>query len=107
MARPFGVYVHFPYCTHRCPYCDFAVTTEAVPGERRYARAVVAELALRAPAFEGLAPASIYLGGGTPSLWAPEEVAEVLAAIRARFPFPSGAEVTIEANPESCDGALL
>src|SRR5512133_803090 len=107
MARPFGVYVHFPYCAHRCPYCDFAVTTEPVPGGRRYARAVLAELALRAPAFDGLAPASIYLGGGTPSLWDPGEVEEVLAAIRARFALPSGAEVTIEVNPESCDRERL
>jgi oxygen-independent coproporphyrinogen-3 oxidase len=113
MARPFGVYVHFPYCAHRCPYCDFAVTTEAVPGERRYARAVLAELALRAPAFapqgdlDGLAPVSLYLGGGTPSLWDPGEVAEVLAAIRERLRVPAGAEVTIEVNPESCDRARL
>jgi len=107
MARPFGVYVHFPYCTHRCPYCDFAVTTEPVPGERRYARAVLAELALRAPAFAGLSPASVYLGGGTPSLWDPDEVAEVLVAIRARFGVPERAEVTIEANPESCDRGRL
>jgi oxygen-independent coproporphyrinogen-3 oxidase len=107
MPRPFGVYVHFPYCAHRCPYCDFAVTTEPVPGERRYLRGVLAELALRAPAFDGLAPASIYLGGGTPSLWAPAEVAELLAALRARFDFPAGAEITIEVNPESCDAARL
>src|SRR6266545_644385 len=107
MPRPLGVYVHFPYCTHRCPYCDFAVTTEAVPGERRYARAVLAELALRAPAFDGLAPVSLYLGGGTPSLWDPDEVADVIAAIRERLRFPSDAEVTIEANPESCDRERL
>jgi oxygen-independent coproporphyrinogen-3 oxidase len=107
MAPPFGIYLHFPYCTHRCPYCDFAVTTAPVPGERRYARAVIAELGLRAPAFEGLAAASVYLGGGTPSLWDPGEVAEVLAAIRARLRVPAGAEVTIEANPESCDRARL
>ena len=107
MPRPVGVYVHFPYCTHRCPYCDFAVTTEPLPGERRYARAVLAELALRAPAFDGLAPASIYLGGGTPSLWDPDEVAEVLGALRARFRVPAGAETTIEANPESCDRERL
>jgi oxygen-independent coproporphyrinogen-3 oxidase len=103
MGRPFGVYVHFPWCTHRCPYCDFAVTTEAQPGERRYARAVLAELGLRASAFDGLAPASLYLGGGTPSLWDPADVREVVGAIRERFRFPRDAEVTIEANPESCD----
>ena len=75
MPRPFGVYVHFPYCAHRCPYCDFAVTTEAPPGERRYARAILAELGLRAAPFGELAPRSIYLGGGTPSLWDPGEIA--------------------------------
>lgn len=107
MPRPFGVYVHFPWCTHRCPYCDFAVTTEPQPGARRYARAILAELALRAPSFEGLAPASLYLGGGTPSLWDPDEVAEVLAAVHARFGMPAGAEVTLEANPESCDRPRL
>ena len=107
MPRPFGVYVHFPYCAHRCPYCDFAVTTEAVPGERRYARAVLRELELRAPAFDGLAPVSLYLGGGTPSLWEPGEVGEVIGAIRERFRFPANAEVTIEVNPESCDRAAL
>jgi oxygen-independent coproporphyrinogen-3 oxidase len=128
--RPFGVYVHFPYCTHRCPYCDFAVTTERPPGGGRYARAVLAELGLRAPEFEGLSLRSVYLGGGTPSLWAPEEVAEVLAAIRARFarrellgprPRPVGGqsppppaqgeredlEITLEVNPDSCDAGRL
>jgi putative oxygen-independent coproporphyrinogen III oxidase len=108
MPRPFGIYVHFPWCTHRCPYCDFAVTTEAQPGGRRYARAILAELALRAPAFDGLAAASVYLGGGTPSLWDPDEVAEVLGAVRERFGVPAGAEITIEVNPESSDrGRLL
>jgi oxygen-independent coproporphyrinogen-3 oxidase len=107
MAPPFGVYVHFPWCTHRCPYCDFAVTTEPQPGERRYARAVLAELALRAGAFERLAPASLYLGGGTPSLWDPADVRDVLGAVRDRFRLPPGAEVTIEANPESCDRERL
>jgi oxygen-independent coproporphyrinogen-3 oxidase len=107
VARPFGVYVHFPWCSHRCPYCDFAVTTAPQPGGRRYARAVLSELALRAAAFDGLAPASLYLGGGTPSLWDPQDVREVLGAVRERFRFPADAEVTIEANPESCDRARL
>jgi putative oxygen-independent coproporphyrinogen III oxidase len=106
---PFGVYVHFPYCTHRCPYCDFAVTTERPPGGGRYARAVLAELGLRAAAFGGLSLRSIYLGGGTPSLWAVDEVAEVVEALRARF--AAGAaealEITLEVNPESCDGERL
>ncbi len=106
-ARPFGVYVHFPWCVHRCPYCDFAVTTEPQPPGRRYARAILAELALRAAAFDGLAPASVYVGGGTPSLWDPADVAEVLGTIHDRFRVPQSAEVTLEANPESCDRARL
>jgi oxygen-independent coproporphyrinogen-3 oxidase len=107
MARPFGIYVHYPYCTHRCPYCDFAVTTERPPGGRLYLSAVLAELALRAPAFAGLAPVSLYVGGGTPSLWDPEEVAELVRAVRDRLGLPASAEVTLEANPESTDRARL
>ncbi|HET7826417.1 MAG TPA: radical SAM family heme chaperone HemW [Anaeromyxobacter sp.] len=107
MPRPFGIYVHFPWCTHRCPYCDFAVTTEPQPGGRRYARAILAELALRAPSFDGLAARSVYVGGGTPSLWDPADLAEVVGAVRERLRVPAGAEVTIEANPESCDRERL
>jgi len=107
MADPFGVYVHFPYCAFRCPYCDFAVSTAPVPAGGRYARAVLGELELRAAPFEPLDLVSIYLGGGTPSRWAPEEIGAVLDAIRARFGAAALREVTIEANPESCDRARL
>jgi putative oxygen-independent coproporphyrinogen III oxidase len=107
MARRFGIYVHFPYCAHHCPYCDFAVTTERPPEGRRYLAALLAELEVRASAFDGLAPVSVYLGGGTPSLWDPDEVAALLAALRARLALPAAAEVTIEANPESTDRARL
>ena len=101
-ARPFGVYVHFPYCTFHCPYCDFAVSTERPIPQERYTRAVLRELALRAGDFEGLEARSIYLGGGTPSLWEPERVAELLAAVRARLRLEATAEITLEANPDSC-----
>ena len=101
--RPFGIYVHFPYCTVRCPYCDFAVATERAIPQERYTRAVLAELGMRASAFDGLAAGSLYLGGGTPSLWDPARVEEVVAAVRARFALPGDAEVTLEANPEAGD----
>ena len=110
MARPFGVYVHFPYCTHRCPYCDFAVTTERPPAGGRYADAIARELALRAPAFDGLLLRSVYLGGGTPSLWDPGEIAQVIAAVRGRFAperADAAPEITLEVNPESCDRGRL
>lgn len=101
-SRPYGLYVHFPWCSTRCPYCDFAVTTSRPVPDRRYTDAVLAEIALRAPAFAGRACATLFLGGGTPSLWAPESIARVVAAARDLGLRP-GAEVTLEANPESAD----
>jgi oxygen-independent coproporphyrinogen-3 oxidase len=98
----FGVYVHYPWCTHRCPYCDFAVSTRR-PEQGRYTRAVLRELDLRAPAFEGLECASLYIGGGTPSLWEPAGIAAIVGGIRRTFSMRAGAEVTLEANPESLD----
>lgn len=105
MALPYGVYVHFPYCGFHCPYCDFAVSTARAP-QARYTAAVLAELAQRAPGFAGLECRSLYLGGGTPSLWEPEQVARVVAAVRG-LGLPAGAEVTLEANPESADRGRL
>ena len=104
LPRPYGIYVHFPWCTTRCPYCDFAVTTAPQLASGRYARAVVRELFLRAPPFRELRCATLYLGGGTPSLWDPGELAAVVEAARA-LGLPQRAEVTLEANPESADGA--
>jgi putative oxygen-independent coproporphyrinogen III oxidase len=109
MPRPFGVYVHFPYCTFRCPYCDFAVTTERPPADRRYARAVLAELGLRlgTGAYDGLAARTLYVGGGTPSLWEPEELAGLVSALRDRLRLGADAEITVEANPESTRAETL
>ena len=107
---PLGVYVHYPYCTHRCPYCDFAVSTEPPLPGGRYARAILAELEMRAEEFQGRVLRSIYLGGGTPSLWDPAEVAEVLEGVRARLGaggLTRELELTLEVNPESCDVARL
>ncbi|MEY2668809.1 MAG: hypothetical protein RJA59_1447, partial [Pseudomonadota bacterium] len=100
--RPYGLYVHFPWCSFRCPYCDFAVTTaRPLPG-RRYAAAVISEIRRRAAGFAGRPCATLFLGGGTPSLWEPAAIAEVVDAARA-LGLPRGAEVTLESNPESAD----
>jgi oxygen-independent coproporphyrinogen-3 oxidase len=100
--RPFGLYVHFPWCSFRCPYCDFAVTTSRpIPGAR-YAAAVIEEIRRRAPVFAGRPCATLFLGGGTPSLWEPSAIARVVEEARS-LGLPRGAEVTIEANPESAD----
>ena len=107
-AARFGIYVHFPYCLSKCPYCDFAsIAARQVP-EVRYADAVLEELRLRVlafPALEGREVDSVYLGGGTPSLWDPSQVARVLRGIAERFPIARGAEVTLEANPGAADAS--
>ncbi|HLL85563.1 MAG TPA: radical SAM family heme chaperone HemW [Longimicrobium sp.] len=104
-AARFGIYIHFPYCLSKCPYCDFASTVAKRIPEERYTDAIKSELALRAAEarFEGREVHSIFLGGGTPSLWAPERVGEVLAALRERVPLAKDAEVTLEANPGASD----
>ena len=102
------MYLHFPWCRKRCPYCDFAVELGDVP-HRRYADALLAELAARADDYDGEL-VSIYVGGGTPSLWATDELARVIAAVAARWPHArqlAGPEVTVEANPCDVDDAHL
>ena len=105
-GRPLGVYVHFPFCGVRCPYCDFAVDTRAAIPHDAYADAVIAELGARRAWFEGAGPlASIYFGGGTPGLWWPAALARVVVAVRAAFgDRPADAlEITVEANPGEVD----
>ncbi|HEX4620102.1 MAG TPA: radical SAM family heme chaperone HemW [Myxococcaceae bacterium] len=107
-AARFGVYVHFPYCLSKCPYCDFASVALPRQGsgqvpEERYASAVLRELELRQP--ERRRADSIYFGGGTPSLWAPAWVERVLDGIRSRLEVAPGAEVTLEANPGASDAS--
>jgi putative oxygen-independent coproporphyrinogen III oxidase len=94
-SRSRALYVHFPYCAKKCPYCDF--NSHAVEhDDRRYADAVLAELDARA--FEGPL-SSIFFGGGTPSRWAPEQVGRVIRRAQEKFGFESNIEITLEANP--------
>lgn len=99
-----SVYVHFPWCLRKCPYCDFATS----PRERdaleheAYADAVVREIAMRAPLIAGQTLRSIFFGGGTPSLWRADQLGRVVAAIRAAFAsHAADLEVTVECNPSS------
>src|SRR5262245_25515495 len=101
--RPLGVYVHFPFCAAICPYCDFAVEVRREIPHRAYADRVIEELALKAPWFQGAQAATLYFGGGTPSLWEASELARVIEAVRARLRLVEGAEVTLEVNPEGVD----
>ncbi|HEY7956318.1 MAG TPA: radical SAM family heme chaperone HemW [Polyangia bacterium] len=103
----FGVYIHFPYCRKRCPYCDFAVHARARIPHDRYAEKVVAELEARAPLFAGRRAHTLYFGGGTPGLWRSDCIAKVVAAVRDRFALGEKAEVTVEANPDDLPRAQL
>ncbi|MDQ4144194.1 MAG: radical SAM family heme chaperone HemW [Actinomycetota bacterium] len=102
MADPgFGVYVHIPFCRHRCNYCDFN-TYEGQDGlHDLYVEALVGEI----ERWEGVAPpaTSVFFGGGTPTLLPPRALGRVLDSIRNRFAIVKGAEVTVEANPETVD----
>lgn len=94
-----GLYIHLPYCASRCEYCSFVVTTD--PSSRdAYLAALLTEAALLEPEARGAVFDSVYLGGGTPSLAPPEQIAGLLAGLRARFAVGEDAEVTLEANPE-------
>ncbi len=113
--RPFGVYVHVPFCATRCGYCDFNTYTASELGNGGgrsrdgYVAAACAELALARRVLGDAAPPveTVFFGGGTPTLLAPGELAELLQAVDATFGLAPGAEVTTEANPESVDAASL
>lgn len=105
-----GVYVHYPYCAQRCPYCDFNVVQPGPEGrpDARYREAVLAELAVRAEAYAGRAPAvSLYFGGGTPALWPAADLAAVMDAVERTVGLTSAAEITVEANPGEIDASGL
>ncbi len=97
----FGVYIHFPYCAQRCPYCDFAIAVRKTIRHERYLDAILAELSAKAPLFAQRQAVSVYFGGGTPSLWRPECIKAALDAALHSFPPPQGvtAEVTLECDP--------
>lgn len=105
----FGVYIHFPYCTERCPYCDFAVAVRKTIRHDRYLEAMRNELSAKAPLFAGRRAVSIYFGGGTPSLWRPDCIAAAIADVRRHFPAPSGAaeEITLECDPAELTESAL
>jgi oxygen-independent coproporphyrinogen-3 oxidase len=108
-SAPLGVYVHFPWCLSKCPYCDFVVhaAPRASIDHAGYADAVLLELAKRAAQVSSATLTSIFFGGGTPSLWDPHQLGRVLEAIVRAFPTHSaGIEVTVECDPSSLDEDL-
>ena len=97
---PLSLYVHMPWCVRKCPYCDFNshVAPELIP-QQQYIDALLEDLAIDAGAAQGRALGSVFFGGGTPSLFAPDQVGRFLEAARSLVPFAPDVEVTLEANP--------
>jgi putative oxygen-independent coproporphyrinogen III oxidase len=112
-SRPFGVYVHVPYCAARCGYCDFNTYTAAELGggasQATYAATAIGEvrLARRVLGEAHLPVSTVFFGGGTPTLLPAEDLGAILAGLAGEFALTPGAEVTSEANPESVDPASL
>lgn len=104
MAEAFGVYVHWPFCLAKCPYCDFnSHVRHEKPDEARYARAIAQELAYVKPRTQAHEVTSIFFGGGTPSLMQPATVQSVLDEIARHWTISKDAEITLEANPTSVE----
>lgn len=98
---PIGIYIHVPFCAHICPYCDFTTYAGKDSLIPTYVDAVVQEIGLRVPEARNRSISTIYLGGGTPSLLEPEDIAHILSSIRAQYIIEAHVEITMEANPNS------
>jgi oxygen-independent coproporphyrinogen-3 oxidase len=99
---PLSLYVHLPWCIAKCPYCDFnshAMPRDGALPEARTIDALVADLEASLPLVWGRPVVSVFIGGGTPSLFSPASIERLLGAVRALLPVEPGAEVTLEANP--------
>jgi putative oxygen-independent coproporphyrinogen III oxidase len=100
----FGVYIHWPFCLSKCPYCDFnSHVRHAAIDEKRYVRAFAAEIAATAARAPGRTVSTIFFGGGTPSLMQPATVGAILDAIGKHWSIAPDAEVSLEANPTSVE----
>ena len=103
-APGFGVYIHWPFCAAKCPYCDFNSHVRNQPvDQERYAEAFAREIATMRGRTGPRTVTSIFIGGGTPSLMKPGTVGAVLDAVAANWTVPDGIEVTLEANPSSVE----
>jgi oxygen-independent coproporphyrinogen-3 oxidase len=102
---PLSLYIHFPWCERKCPYCDFNSHQVKDGGfdEKRYIQALIADLQTELPNIWGRRVHTIFIGGGTPSLLSPAGLDELLSHVRALIPLEPHAEITLEANPGSVE----
>jgi putative oxygen-independent coproporphyrinogen III oxidase len=103
----FGVYVHWPFCESKCPYCDFNSHVQDAVDQARWAKALVVDLAHYAADTGDRTVTSVFFGGGTPSLMTPDTVAAVIEGIRGLWRCTDDLEVSLEANPSSAEIALF
>ena len=108
-SGPISLYVHVPFCAARCPYCDFATAPATSRLRSRYQDALAAEIRREGAALDRPRVRTLYVGGGTPSLLEPDEVAQLGAAVRETFDFEAvePVEATVEANPATLDRSRL
>jgi oxygen-independent coproporphyrinogen-3 oxidase len=104
-ADEFAIYVHWPFCRSKCPYCDFNSHVREAIDEARWRAAILSELDHYAGETRGRTVSSIFFGGGTPSLMAPATVASIIARIAGRWRLATDVEITLEANPNSAERA--
>ncbi len=106
---PLSLYVHWPWCVRKCPYCDFnshaLLTRSAEEGESAYLDALIAELVRRAPLAQSRPIETLFIGGGTPSLMSAESVERLLEAVSRTLGFAPNAEITLEANPGTVEAS--
>jgi len=102
---PLALYVHWPFCVSKCPYCDFNSHVRESVDQAAWRTAMLADLAHEAAELPGRRLGSIFFGGGTPSLMPPETVAAVIEAAEKHWGFEPGVEITLEANPSSVEAA--
>jgi oxygen-independent coproporphyrinogen-3 oxidase len=103
---PLSLYVHIPWCVRKCPYCDFNshAAPEQLP-EADYVRALLDDLDSELPLIQGRPLQSIFIGGGTPSLFSAQAIGQIIAGVAARTPFADDIEITLEANPGTFEQA--
>ena len=105
-VRKLGVYVHIPFCVHKCAYCDFYSITDTKV-MREYKDALISHIRSKKREFKKAYVDTVFFGGGTPSILPPEYISEILEAIRYTFRVASDAEITLEANPGTLDSSKL
>jgi len=105
MGDPLALYIHWPFCVSKCPYCDFNSHVREAVDQQAWRDALLADLAHEAALTPGRKLTSIFFGGGTPSLMPPETVAALIAAAERHWGFAPDIEITLEANPSSVEAA--